>query len=155
MSIYKTKWRGSNWIFSWSLHGETITIGQKVIFCCSQVGFLYPIDEGISPTQMNSIIGHNIGANIIKWHYCLGTYTFMSCTKWRKEIWSLEFKIISNIYSTTSHFVKDVLLTNNTKFHFRKAIILESKLHFNSYILTFVAPWKQNLWMDLPTLQCS
>jgi hypothetical protein len=54
------------------LHGETITKGQKVIFCCSQVGFLYPIDEGISPTQVNSIIGHNIGTNIIKWHYCLG-----------------------------------------------------------------------------------
>jgi hypothetical protein len=36
------------------------------------MGFLYPIDEGISPTQVNSIIGHNIGANINKWHYCLG-----------------------------------------------------------------------------------
>jgi len=54
------------------LHGETITEGQKVIFYYSQMGFLYPIDEGIFPTQINSIIGHNIGANIIKWHYCLG-----------------------------------------------------------------------------------
>ncbi len=36
------------------------------------MGFLYPIDEGIFPTQVNSIIGHNIGANINKWHYCLG-----------------------------------------------------------------------------------
>jgi len=36
------------------------------------VGFLYPITEGVSPTQINSIVGHNIGAIIIKWHYHLG-----------------------------------------------------------------------------------
>jgi hypothetical protein len=36
------------------------------------VGFLLPINEGVSPTQINSIVGHNIGANIIKWHYHLG-----------------------------------------------------------------------------------
>jgi hypothetical protein len=48
------------------------TKGQKVIFHCNQVGPLYPIGEGVSPRHVNSIVGHNNGVNIIKWHYHLG-----------------------------------------------------------------------------------
>lgn len=40
----------------------------------------------------------------------------MPFLKWK--IWSLKFKIIPNTYSTTSHFMKDVLLVNNIKSHF-------------------------------------
>jgi hypothetical protein len=40
----------------------------------------------------------------------------MPFRKWK--IWSLKFKIISNTYSTTSHFEKDKLLVNNIKSHF-------------------------------------
>jgi hypothetical protein len=49
---------------------KTKTKGQKVIFCCNQVGNLYPIGE---PTQINSIVGHNNGVNIIRWHLHIHT----------------------------------------------------------------------------------
>jgi len=51
---------------------KTTTKGQKVIFHCNQVGSLYPIGEGVSSTQINSIVGHNNDVNIIKWHHRSG-----------------------------------------------------------------------------------
>jgi hypothetical protein len=42
---------------------KSTTKGQKVVFHCNQVGFLYPISEGVSSTQVNSIVGHNNGVH--------------------------------------------------------------------------------------------
>lgn len=48
---------------------ETTTKFQQVTFCYNQVGSLCPIGEGVSPTQINSIIHNNInGAKNIKCH---------------------------------------------------------------------------------------
>jgi len=72
MLVCKATQRGSNIEF---FHDhcmvKTTTKGQKVIFHCNQMGSLYPIN-GVSPTQINSIIGHNNSVNIINWHYDLG-----------------------------------------------------------------------------------
>jgi hypothetical protein len=69
--VYKTTWKRSIIEF---FHDhcmvKTKTKGQKVIFCCNQVGNLYPIGE---PTQINSIVGHNNGVNIIRWHLHIHT----------------------------------------------------------------------------------
>jgi hypothetical protein len=64
ISICKATQRGSNIEF---FHDhcmvKTTTKGQKVVFRCNQVGSLYPIGEGVSPTQVNSIVGHNNGVH--------------------------------------------------------------------------------------------
>lgn len=80
--------------------------GQKVTFCCNQIRVFVS----------QSIVGHNIGANIIKWHYYLSYLHIHVIFEIQNMI--IEFKIIPNTYSTTSHFVKDVLLVNKIKSHF-------------------------------------
>jgi hypothetical protein len=62
-----------------------------------QVGNLYPIGEGVSPTQINSIVGHNNGVNIINWHYNLGHLHIHTMHKMKKR------KMITGIQNNFQH----------------------------------------------------
>jgi hypothetical protein len=76
---------------------KTKTKGQKVIFHCNEVGSLYRIGEGVSPTQVNSIVGHNNGVNIIKWHYHLGHLHIYAMQEMKKR------NIIIGIHNNFQH----------------------------------------------------
>ncbi len=64
MFVCKATRRGSNIeFFDDHCMVKTTTKGQKVVFRRNQVGSLYPIGEGVFPTQVNSIVGHNNGVH--------------------------------------------------------------------------------------------
>jgi hypothetical protein len=60
---------------------KTTTKGQNVTFCYNQVGSLYSIGEGVSPTQVNSMLAITLVPKSLNGTTIWVTYTFTPCMK--------------------------------------------------------------------------